>query len=235
MTNRRLPLFRLLLFLAGCLLLILGRFLLPVPFAQDWAVDFSWISVFLIYLVWTLPLVLTTFSLRAADVLATSGTIYYGAAAGYTVLSGALIGAVLKGVCPKPLAIAAQLVIAFLFLIRLYLTALSGSHTRAVQNAEQDRSAKLNMIKSFADNIRTAAGANGALSPQVRQRIEKVTSELRYLSPSEDPYARGLEQQMGDLLQTLNAQLSGGVRNEEQILQTLDQLALTYKRRNNTN
>ena len=229
------PLFRLLLFIAGCLLIILGRFLVPIPFAQDWGLDFAWISAFLIYLVWTLPFVLASFSLKTADSLAAGSAVYFRGAGLYTVLSGTLIGLVLAGVCPRPWAIPALLVIVFLFLIYLYLTLLTGGHIRAVQNDETAKAAQLNMIKGFSADILTVSEAAGDLSPQLKQRIGSVASELRYVSPSDAPYAHDLEQQIADLLHTLSAQISGGVRDEGRITQVLDQLSLTIQRRKNTN
>jgi len=132
----------------------------------------------------------------------------------YAVLSVALMFlANMPGHPPNPLLWVAQLALLFGLCLALHFSALTSAHIESVEKGERRRRASVDDLRSSATQLALAASCLDETDDAARglaDLTERISEELRFLSPSADPKALALEDRIASHVASLADQVEGG-------------------------
>lgn len=192
---------RLVLFLAGAVILgLLIWFGVPPILWQGNVIAFLIVAALLVYAALLLPVV---FHFVLGDGMIVGGIIYFRGAVLFGVLSlGLMLWALLSQDVSK-LLIVLELAVIFVFAVYILISYYTASHVTNVRNAEMNKKDALDCLKSRALQMQTTVDLKTG-DQEVRTAVKKLAESIRFLSPSEAPEARRLEEAMIQKLTTLD-------------------------------
>lgn len=225
---------RTILYLAGSALIILSMLFIKLPVISNWANQYIWVSVFLMYTACFVPFLLNSIWGRKFDSLLTGGSVYFKGVAVYIATVILLIYLASSGIAGHSALIIGQLFALFLLAVFIYLSFSSAQHTANVQNKEIKKAAKLNEIKNLMKQVVAVSESLDSSKAALKKKIERVAGEVSYLSPSDAHQAVDLEYQIHDLLDEVSYDIEQlNQEREQKIMKNLDQIALLCGKRKN--
>lgn len=201
MKKREYSAVRLILFILGIVVLAFA-FLMLGPLFEDNRAQyvFSCVSVSLLYLAASIPIVLG--SLRGGvAAAAASGAVYFKGLITYGVITIADI-ALAFTVLPISVAIVIQAVAFFIFIVWLLMAFVTKNHIESSLRDEEAKKLPVMELRSKSQKLSAlAAGLDKGNS--IRVSAEKIADNMRYLSPGNTKNEHDLENRMLVLLDSI--------------------------------
>lgn len=181
---------RLILFLLGEVVLGLAIwFAVPSIFWKIGVVSFLIVTALVVYVALLLPLV---FSFEVTDGVFVGGAIYYRGAVILSVLSVLLMRIVLLSHRVTPFYVVLELAAIIVFVGYILFSYTAASHTHEVQSMEEQKKGTLNLLKQKAVELQMIVDRSES-DDKVKSNVKKLAENIRFLSPSDNPEARRLE------------------------------------------
>ncbi len=127
--------------------------------------------------------------------------------------------------------ILSQVILAFLLLIAQLVSSGISSKTAEVYHAEKKLKSGLERLRREIRSLERSAMTTPGLPAQIHQQISDINSQLRYLSPSDNPEATELEEEMSDQILRIKSLCSDYEVNAEMIAGSFDMVRQLLKER----
>lgn len=124
-------------------------------------------------------------------------------------------------------------ILLFLLAIGLFMGSTLGNTIEQVQNEERIYRSSIEDMKKSSQSVLIHIQKNRMDIPQLHNQLERLITELRYLSPSKNPEARGLENQFLLEMDSIRRMTELEQIQEVQLLQLLSNAEITLQQRKN--
>lgn len=195
MDRKHLDIFKLVLFIAGILLIGVIFLIVNLPLSDGISntKKFVWINIVIMYVVLFLPFLLNRITCVNLD-----RKIAPAMGVGLCILLFELVAAtvnilVLASILGILISIAVELVVAFLAGIVLYVGYFSGSHIEKVQRIENGQLSKLKELKASYESLELHMNALPDDFAKQKALTHKICEDARYLSPANSAEAESIE------------------------------------------
>ena len=223
----------LVIFCFGLIIAAAALFLIKGLFAdRKCTYIFTCVSVMLVYIAAFLPFITDLISGKTAQ-LVVSGAVYYKGMSAYAVISAAAVYLAIS-VIPLKIAIAIQLVALFIFVIYIFMAKITSDKIGSIEDAEIEKKSLISGMRSTAYHL--SIMINDHDNSKVKEAINRINDDLRYLSPSSSQEAYELESRMSALIDSMISDpffRSIGVKSSEMLETKFDDFEFLYKQRKN--
>lgn len=195
MDRKHLDIFKLVLFIAGILLIGVIFLIVNLPLSDGISntKKFVWINIVIMYIVLFLPFLLNRITCVNLD-----RKIAPAMGIGLCILLFELVAAtvnilVLASIIGILISIAVELVVAFLAGIVLYVGYFSGSHIEKVQREETESISKLKELKASYEALDVHINALSDDFANQKALMHRICEDARYLSPVDSIEAESID------------------------------------------
>lgn len=210
MSTNKLSIFKLLLFLAGAVIIILAFFMTTKNHGLSQTDVFVWSSIGLMYLVFFLPFFFSSINIsNFSGKIPVLSIIWLGIllyiAASITVI---ILHAVIK-IIPIELAVLIQVILFFLFLVDIYFGYFASSHVSKVAAQEADMQQYIKQIKPKAQSLLLSVNTLPSEYENAQKTLKKVLEDIKYIYPVDKGAGDNLELQIIESLNTVSELCAG--------------------------
>lgn len=242
MNKQNRNIFRLIIFIIGLVIILAAPFVILFGTPAKYLVNlidtsriiFVWISIIILYIGLFLPAVLPLKNKRDSGGLFVGTAFYYKGFIVYAVLSFIIMKLALNVMIPLAIVILAQAVAVFAWLIFIYFACHTTSHINEVAEREEVMLSQINRIRQELANLQIRASALPIEKKVLKDKIERLNEDFRYISPSNDQRAVMIEK---NILNAINAVSHSAVfqggndMGDERLMRQLDEISMLYQQR----
>lgn len=124
-----------------------------------------------------------------------------------------------------------QLILFFIFLIKVFLGGIVVHQIGAVKKQETEEFSKIAQLRSESQLLEIESSRNESITPEQKRAIAKIKTDLRYLSPANSKEAFNYEDQMLDAISALRSRCKQNNTSPEEIQNMLDSFENLYQTR----
>ena len=197
MTRNQSLLFKSLIFFAGVGIIILAFFLTKGDRELTGKDAFVWTSIGVMYLIISLPFILSAISVgNFSGKIPSLAIIWWCSIPLYIIASVVIILLLTRNTINLNTAIIVQSILLFLFAISIYLSFFASSHVRRVAEEESYKQQYTNQLKHRAQSLLLSVNKLPAEYEKAQNTLKQVIEEIRYIYPVDGGAGADLEQQI---------------------------------------
>ena len=224
----------LLIFAAGLLLIVAAGILLHklIPLETEKYI-FMWNSIGIVFILAFVPIFFEQVTVRNADRKLISLVVYYRGFVFYALASAAII-VLLFGILELKYAILLQVAVLILFAVYVAVSYLVSGHVKNVAETENAKTAPVDSLRARAKSLVILADRLGAEDEDIRRMARNLSDDLRYLTPSNDPNAQNLDNQISLMLDSLTSDgyfMRPNPQARENVIRKFDALRTLFAQR----
>lgn len=196
MSRSNLKLFRICILFFGLLIIALAGVLVYDRWPDIWQLEYAVVSVGLVYLAFFFPTVLSFRSKDSSGGIFVAGALYYKGAIGFLIASVGLVSTLFRVPIKLQYAILYHLFIIFVFVIYIYFACATDSHIARVNRMEKAKRSGVDELRAKAERLNIKSGNLPNGYEDIKTKIQKISDDMRYLSPSNNAEAIRLEDEL---------------------------------------
>ena len=125
-------------------------------------------------------------------------------------------------------------VLFFAYLLMLGSMFATGKQVERVYNREQEKKKGVAEMRQAMEQLQDCVSLTDGVNPLIREKLDKIQADLRYVTPCSTAQASGYEEQFIQVANDIKYALSQYKMNEENITQETDLLARVLDKRRNS-
>ena len=216
----------LLIFAAGLLLIVAAGILLHnlIPLETEKYI-FMWNSIGVVFILAFVPIFFEQITVRNADRKLISLVVYYRGFVFYALASAAIIVLLFRIL---------ELKYAILLQVAVLISYLVSGHVKNVAETENAKTAPVDSLRARAQSLVILTDRLGAEDEDIRRMARNLSDDLRYLTPSNDPNAQNLDNQISLMLDSLTSDgyfMRPNPQARENVIRKFDALRTLFAQR----
>lgn len=220
MTRTQSLTFRALLFLCGAGVTALAFFLNTAGKSLTSADIFTWLSIGLMYLIFSVPLFFPAVNGANASHKIPSLAILWTGITGFIIASIVVIMLLSSAAVSLSNAITIQAALLFLFAVCVYLGSVASSHSRQIGEEEHKKRQFITGLKARAQVLALSVNDLPVEYEGVRKTIKQTLEEIKYLFPVDELEGFDLEFKIMDALNSISDICDSGTAGTAALLET---------------